>query len=398
MYIFCIYYFMRLKISKKIFAHIDCDSFFASCEQIRNPALMQKYVCVGSEIIVAASYNAKALGIKVGTPIWEARKILRGKDAYFCGVDISYYQKISRQLMQYLERYTLDVRKFSIDEAFVEITGLPEMYGLSEEAFIKRLQKNIYDFLHIPVSIWVANTRLKAKIFSKIHKPFGYCIGGRESYEREIFSELSFHEIPFVGKQTQKKLDFSIRSIEDYINLWYFEILRRFGKNGARIWLELRGVSVMEFEKKALQKSIGRARGFNREMTNSQDILLKKIFHNLEKICDELYEMRAEIRNISLLLIDADWKKYRISSELEYYTSERIVLQKELSSLFFKIYIPGNLYRKTWVFSSDLRSIHHKQLSIFESENTNFEANQWLESVLNELHMLYGEESVRVGC
>ncbi len=67
---------MIFKTSPKIYAHIDCDSFFASCELLRNPALAKKCVCVGTEIIIAATYNAKARGIKTGTPIWEARRIL----------------------------------------------------------------------------------------------------------------------------------------------------------------------------------------------------------------------------------------------------------------------------------------------------------------------------------
>jgi len=67
---------MIFKTSTKTYAHVDCDSFFASCEVFRNPKLEKKYVCVGSEIVVAATYNAKRLGIKTGTPIWEAKRIL----------------------------------------------------------------------------------------------------------------------------------------------------------------------------------------------------------------------------------------------------------------------------------------------------------------------------------
>jgi len=68
---------MKFRSSKKVFAHIDCDSFFASCEVFRNPKLEHKYVCVGHDIIVACTYNAKALGIGVGTPFWEAKKKLK---------------------------------------------------------------------------------------------------------------------------------------------------------------------------------------------------------------------------------------------------------------------------------------------------------------------------------
>jgi len=70
---------MRFKISKKIYAHIDCDSFFVACEVFRNPGLAKKHVCVGKDITIAASYSAKRKGVKVGTPFWEAKRIL-GKD------------------------------------------------------------------------------------------------------------------------------------------------------------------------------------------------------------------------------------------------------------------------------------------------------------------------------
>lgn len=167
---------MKCKTSNNIYAHIDCDSFFASCEILNNSDLQGKYVCVGSEIIVAATYNAKKLGVKVGTPIWEAKKILKDREAYFCGVDMHLYKNISHKLMSYLRENTLDVRIFSIDEAFVEITGLPEMNKLDIDEYLAQLQRDILERIGIPVSIGVSNTRLKAKIFSKVHKPFGICV------------------------------------------------------------------------------------------------------------------------------------------------------------------------------------------------------------------------------
>ena len=105
-------------------------------------------------------------------PIWEAKKILKYKDAYFCGVHMELYKNISRKLMKYLGENTLDVRVFSIDEAFVEITGLPEMNRQSLDEYLRDLQHDILKNIGIPVSIGVSNTRLKAKIFSKIRKPF----------------------------------------------------------------------------------------------------------------------------------------------------------------------------------------------------------------------------------
>lgn len=199
---------MKFKTSTSTYAHIDCDSFFASCEILRDPSLRGKYVCVGREIIVAASYNAKRLWVKVGTPIWEAKKILKGKDAHFFGVHMTLYAEISRKLMNYLRENTLDVRIFSIDEAFVEIGGIAEMQGVDIERYVKKLQADILKTIGVPVSIGVSNTRLKAKIFSKVNKPFGICIGMYSETQEEIFRKLSFREIPFIGRKTAKKTRF----------------------------------------------------------------------------------------------------------------------------------------------------------------------------------------------
>ena len=341
---------MKFKTSNKIYAHIDCDSFFASCEILRDPKLEGKYICVWGEIIVAATYNAKKLGVKVGTPIWEAKKILRYKDSHFFWVHMSLYSEVSKKLMQYLREHTLDVRIFSIDEAFVDISWLAELNHLSLHEYVKKLQQDILTHIGIPVSIGVSNTRLKAKIFSKVNKPFGVCIGIDAQLEKDIFSSLSFREIPFIGSQTSKKLDFHISTILDYIHLGYFEIMRRFWKNGGKLWLELRGVSSMSFLPKKQAKSIGRSRAFNREMTTDPQLLLEKIKMNLERIFSELHYKHYEIKNITLMLIDKSWTIEKKSFEFETYVHNKMQVYKKLTELFYSMYRQGELVSKNRSF------------------------------------------------
>ncbi len=388
---------MKLKTSKHTYAHIDCDSFFASCEILQNPRLAGKYVCVGSEIIVAATYNAKKLWVKVGTPIWEAKKILKNRDAYFSGVHMDLYIEISQKLMQYLRKNVLDVRVFSVDEAFVEISWLPEMYNLGIDEYLQNLQQDILKEIWIPVSIWVSNTRLKAKIFSKIRKPYGVFVWIDSERERNIFNTLSFQEIPFIGRKTAKKLEFQITTISDYIHLGYFEIVRRFGKNGGKLWFELRGVSSMEFLPKTVAKSIWRARGFNRKMTSESSILLNHIKSNLDRMCDQLSRKWHEIGDIHILLIDSNWLQYKDHIELPVFSSDRTEILRVLQRLFQKIYKPGVLYRKTGVFSSQIQSIHEKQLSLFQQENHDHKKNLHIERLLHDMEGKYGKGVLRIG-
>ena len=115
---------MKFKTSKKIYLHIDCDSFFASCEELRNPDIRWKYVCVWDEIIIACSYEAKKLWIYTWLPVWEAKKILK-KQGIFIEPDLFYYWEVSKNFINFLEKYTFNIEQFSIDEAFCEITWLP---------------------------------------------------------------------------------------------------------------------------------------------------------------------------------------------------------------------------------------------------------------------------------
>ena len=113
---------MKFRCSKQLWFHVDCDSFFAACEILRHPELRDMYVCVGGDIIVAASYNAKYLGITTGTPIWEAKRILPKEKAYFFTPDIPYYAQVSEKLMKLLAYYSEAIEVFSIDEAFCNVS------------------------------------------------------------------------------------------------------------------------------------------------------------------------------------------------------------------------------------------------------------------------------------
>ena len=117
---------MILRTSRDIYAHIDCNCFFVSCECLRRPELKGKYVVVGGDLIIAASYPCRKIGIGVGTPIWQAQSLL-GDKLIQVRPDLAYYTQISRQFLAFLELHTLEVEVFSIDEAFVRITGIPEL-------------------------------------------------------------------------------------------------------------------------------------------------------------------------------------------------------------------------------------------------------------------------------
>ena len=82
---------MYFNASKQLFAHIDCDCFFASCEMFRDPRLKNKCVCIGGDIIITANYKARTYGVKVGTPIWVARKMIPERELVMLPPDMNLY-------------------------------------------------------------------------------------------------------------------------------------------------------------------------------------------------------------------------------------------------------------------------------------------------------------------
>ena len=124
-------------------AHVDCDAFYASCERARNPDLRNKPVCVLSNqdaFIVASTYDAKAVGIKVGTPIHEARKLL--PNAVFIPADFHYYGQVSDQVFAILCRFSPEIEIYSIDEAFLGLNGLRSLH---RKSFAGHCQVNFPD-------------------------------------------------------------------------------------------------------------------------------------------------------------------------------------------------------------------------------------------------------------
>ena len=387
---------MIFKTSRKIYAHIDCDSFFAACEIYRNPALKKKYVCVGRDVTIACCYKSKGKGIKVGTPFWEIQKMLWDR-AVCLDPDMWLYGRISERFMNFLREETHEVQVFSIDEAFVDITGIAESLSLSLEEYISDLQQRIKESIGIPVSLWVSNTKLRAKIFSKINKPYGYFIGLDREDINEAFQALPVESIPFIGYGYQRRLPYNIQTIYDFksYNVHYFKNL--IGKHGTHIWFELNGVNSMEFRKKAMHKSISKTRSFNHEMTSHKKFLWKKLLLNVERFFEELYVQQVEVRNIKVFFRTKEMERYRKTYEFEDYTNDRKTIYSAIKELFLDLYDSETIYRSTGIISTDIQPHNPKQLSIFRDQNIKSERSIKLEWVLGEVNQKYGKLKVRVG-
>lgn len=387
---------MKFLTSDRIYAHIDCNSFFVSCEQFRNPSLIGKKVCVWWEIIVAASYEAKKLWIKTWTPIWEARQILWNK-WIFINADLDFYRSISKRFINFLQDYSNLQEVFSIDESFVDITWIPEIYGLNYHWFAVFLKKLILKNLWIPVSIWVANTRIKAKIFSDINKPFWEFIAFEDTEIIDIFSKLKVSEVPFIWKKTSEKLNYICKTIEDFRRLSFWKVNEILGKNWTDLWLELNGVDIMNFKWNSIPLSITRTSSFNKKITNDKLFIWQQIITHFDRAYLILNKYNIELGEVAIYLRDRNFVRYYHSFKFEERTNIRSSILSKINDIFKKEIDFEKFYRSTWIYFWNFREYKPKQLSLIDNENNIFTKNKNLSESIEKINRHFGKKLVSIG-
>ena len=385
---------MKFNKSRKIYAHIDCDSFFAECEILKNPKLKGKYVLVWNEIVLACNYKTKALWIKTWTPVWEAREILKWRWV-FLGSDHDFYSFISNKMMDYLRENTLCVEPFSIDEAFCEITGLAEMNKLSLESYVKKLQKDIIKYIWVPVSIWVSKTRIKAKIFSKLNKPKWVYI---DLWKSDIlYKELPISIVPFIGRSMQNFLKYKSSNIYDFISLWYRYLKKNIWKSATDLWLELSWVNAFIVKKTVESKSMSRWRSFNKNITNDFKFLYSQLLLNFNYLYEEFTLKNYKLKKLSIYFRDKEKKTHVYHFSFKEHTFLRKNILENIKKLFIKNYNENMLYRSTWVIFSGIEKINVTQLSLFENYNKINSSSTDLLKTINSINMKFDSHKVSFG-
>src|SRR5690242_20838440 len=167
--------------------HADLDAFYASVEQMLDPALKGKPIAVGGGVVLAASYEAKAFGIYGGMPGRRARELC--PSLIFVGGHYKEYQRLGDDAIRILGDFTPLVERISIDEAFADVAGCTHLFGPPAE-IAATIRRRVRDELDLPISVGVARTKHLAKIASQVAKPDGLVVV-------DPGSELAFlHDLP----------------------------------------------------------------------------------------------------------------------------------------------------------------------------------------------------------
>ncbi|WP_074043712.1 DNA polymerase IV [Geobacillus proteiniphilus] len=263
---------------RRIIFHVDCNSFFASCEIARHPTLREKPVVVAGDpkerrgIVLAANYVAKQqFGIYTTMPLWEAKK--RCPDLVVRPPDFAFYREMSRRMFQWLERFSPVLERASIDEGYLDMTGrTPTVHPL---AVAHHIQRGLLEQLSIPVSIGIAPNKFLAKMASEMKKPLGIIVLRKRDVPSVLWP-LPVEQMHGVGHKTAEKLRaLGLRTI-GHVAKADRELLRQiFGVYGPRLHDRANGIDPRSVDPDAgeKRKSVGHSTTLPYDMDKERELL-----------------------------------------------------------------------------------------------------------------------------
>jgi DNA polymerase IV len=347
--------------------HLDADAFFASCEQAIHPELRGRPVITGRErgIVAAASYEAKERGVKRGMRLFEARKAC--PDAVILPSDYETYSLFSVRLFEILRRFSPDVEEYSIDEAFVDLTGLRRINHGPYELIARKMQEAVQQETGLSVSIGVSLSKVLAKIGSKHRKPHGITvIPGRDLHG--FLKTLPLEKVWGIGPNTAAYLaKLGIRTALEFARRDEHFVARHCSKPYQEIWNELNGRSVYPVTTAARTdyQSISKAKTFT-PPSDDRVFVFAQLSKNLENACIKARRHRLAATRMVLFLRRQDFSDTGVEVRLSSPTAFPAELLAGLREGFQKLYRPGTPYRQTGVVLAGLVSEDAVQGSLFD--------------------------------
>lgn len=253
-----------------MFALVDCNNFFVSCERVRNPLLESKPVIVLSNndgCAVALSNEVKALGIKRGVPLFKIKEMVHRHNIHVLSGDHRYYSALSGKVMESLAELDLNLEIYSIDEAYLTIPpdlGEPAEFG-------RYIVKKIKEDTGIPVSIGIAATRTLAKVAARFAKKYpgyrGCCLIDSEERRLKALELTDIADVWGIGRRLSPQLKImGIRTALQFAQLSVKQAHDIHGVNAERTWRELNGEPCIEYVHDETSKSIMASRSFERDI------------------------------------------------------------------------------------------------------------------------------------
>jgi DNA polymerase V len=384
-------------------ALIDCNNFFASCEQVFQPQLVGKPLVVLSNNdgnVIARSSEAKKLGIGMGVLTGSIREFVLSDGLQIRSSNYALYGDMSSRIMDILEELLPRIERYSIDEAFADVSGLSRERLLELFRIVRhRVQRHT----GIQVSIGVARTKTLAKAANRLAKYHpelaGVCVGTETESFGKTLEQMETRDVWGIGGKISKKLSgFGIdnaKQLRDADPVW---IKQQFSVVLMRTVLELRGESCLKLEEpEESRKSLMCGRSFGKPLKELEDIR-PALTHFVQNAVSRLWKYKQATSAITVYLSTNSFRKnitqrsVSVSVELEA-TNNLIQLNAAAQRGLEQIFKSGFEYHKVGVLLHDFISVKNIPATLFETKSS-IQASQELMGAVKKINQKFGRYTV----
>ena len=384
---------------KHIIALVDCDSFFVSCEQAVNPELKGKPVCVMSgrgQCVISRSKEAKKLGIRMGMPYFQIEGDMN--KATFINANHELYSEISQKVMAVLKSFSPTVEVYSIDEAFIDLTGLERLYKRNYLEIAQMIREKVLEEVDIPVSIGVSSSKSLAKLASDKAKKLEegvFLIGSRKI--TPLLQKTSIDEIWGIGRNLSLMLRkhgiLTAYELVSQDDLW---LDKQIGIRGLEMKHELLGEMISPVSNevklpKSIQKTCALAK-----FTSDKEYLKNSLNYHIHRACVKLRKINAKCKGVSIFLRTKDFKVYCEKKVLNAGCDFELEISDIVFELLDKIYNPNILYSSTGVILDTFVLNSEEQMSLFADISVDTKKEK-LSKCFDKLEQKFGKDIIQTG-
>ena len=357
-----------------MFGLVDCNNFYASCERVFNPSLNGKPIVVLSNndgCVIARSNEAKLLGIKMGVPAYQIKELVNTHGVTVFSSNYTLYGDMSGRVMSMLAELAPEIEVYSIDEAFLNLTGIKDLQSLGTN-IVRKVSRGT----GIPVSIGIAPTKTLAKMANKFAKKYPaynrLCIIDTEEKHEKALKLFEIGEVWGIGHRQVAKLEKQgVKTAFDFTQLPGSWVRKYMTVVGERTWKELRGISCIDMETAPpAKKQICTSRSFGK-MVEDIDTMSEAIATHASTCAKKLRQQKSYAMSLMVFIhtnnfredLPQYWKNTIVQFPIP--TSDTLEIVEYALAGLKTIFMEGYQYKKAGVIITEITT--NAQLGLFNS-------------------------------
>ncbi|MDV3539970.1 DNA polymerase IV [Elizabethkingia anophelis] len=369
---------------ERAIVHMDLDTFFVSCERLKNAELIGKPVIIGGGergVVASCSYETRYFGVRSAMPIKMALRLC--PEARVIKGDMEHYSNMSHTVTQIIQEKVPVLEKASIDEFYLDLSGMDKFFGCFK--WTNEIAQSVTDHTGLPISFALSTNKTVSKIGTGESKPTGR-FEIKQQDIKPFLNPLSVKKIPMIGPETFQLFSrLGIRTIETLSKMPIDVLQQLVGKNGSVLWNKAHGIDETPVIPYSERKSISTENTFNADTIDIQGIQ-NILTAMVEKLC---YQLRTEKWLVSVVVVkirysnfDTETKQCRVP-----YTSVDHSLMKYVMELFKKVYTRRMRIRLIGIKFTGLVHGSH-QMNLFEDTEELISLYQTMDKIKNRFGAL----------